>query len=204
MFRGAVALVALVARPTGGAPGQNPRKDNPKPGRGLCSTLLNAEAGSEAGNVLLHPYRNSLSKHLMKRAHPKRPWISRFAFLGAAAGVLVATHARAGDDPDPWFGRDKALHFGASAALGAGGYGLGSLLFDKRLDAALLGGAVGLGVGAAKEGADALGLGTPSWRDFTWDVVGTVVGVALAFGLDVHVFAQKAPQGTGAAAAPAP
>ncbi|MBK6694421.1 MAG: hypothetical protein IPG50_19770 [Myxococcales bacterium] len=140
----------------------------------------------------------------MKRAHPNRPWISRFAFLGAAAGVLLATDARASDDPDPWFGRDKALHFGASAALGAGGYGLGSLLFDKRLDAALLGGAVGLGVGAAKEGADALGLGTPSWRDFTWDFVGTVVGVALAFGLDVLVFAQKAPQGTEAAAAPAP
>jgi hypothetical protein len=31
------------------------------------------------------------------------------------------------------------------------------------------------------------GLGNPSWRDFTWDVVGTVVGLGLAWTLDMAV-----------------
>lgn len=88
-------------------------------------------------------------------------------------------------DADAWWGRDKALHFGVSAGIATGAYGVGTVLFDKRLDAALFGGAVALGVGAAKEGADALGYGTPSWRDFTWDAAGTLVGVALGLGIDL-------------------
>ncbi|MGC4114459.1 MAG: hypothetical protein QM765_07580 [Myxococcales bacterium] len=28
------------------------------------------------------------------------------------------------------------------------------------------------------------GLGTPSWKDFVWDLLGTAVGLALAFGID--------------------
>jgi putative lipoprotein len=83
-------------------------------------------------------------------------------------------------------GRDKALHFGASALISGTGYGVGTLLFERsRVEPALFGGGIALAVGAAKEGADALGLGDPSWKDFTWDVIGTVVGLAIALGIDV-------------------
>jgi len=37
-----------------------------------------------------------------------------------------------------------------------------------------------LGLGALKEGADALGLGTPSWKDFLWTAVGGSLGLGLA------------------------
>lgn len=89
------------------------------------------------------------------------------------------------DDPDPWFGRDKMLHFGASAVLAGGGYAAGTALFDARYEALLLGGGVALTAGATKELADMAGAGTPSWRDFAWDVVGTAVGLGLAWGVDL-------------------
>lgn len=112
-------------------------------------------------------------------------------FLGLAlvVGCLLQSRPARADqpDPDPWFGRDKALHFGASAIIAGGSYGVGRALFDKRRDAILFGSGVGIAVGAAKETWDALGHGDPSWKDFTWDVAGTAVGVALAWGLDLLV-----------------
>lgn len=89
------------------------------------------------------------------------------------------------DDPDPWFGRDKALHFGASATIAAGGYTLGAVAFDARYEALLLGGGLALGAGIGKETWDAMGHGDPSWRDFTWDLVGTAAGLGLAWGVDL-------------------
>lgn len=95
------------------------------------------------------------------------------------------TSARA--DDDPWFGRDKALHFTASAAIAGGAYAIAATQFDARTPPLLIGGGVALAVGAAKEGADALGLGTPSWKDFAWDVAGTLVGLGVAWGLDLLI-----------------
>ena len=43
--------------------------------------------------------------------------------------------------------------------------------------------AVALAAGAAKELWDVAGPGDASWRDFTWDVVGTATGVAVAFAI---------------------
>jgi putative lipoprotein len=39
-------------------------------------------------------------------------------------------------------------------------------------------------VGAGKEGWDAMGHGDPSWKDFTWDVAGALVGVGLSLLVD--------------------
>jgi len=39
-------------------------------------------------------------------------------------------------------------------------------------------------LGGGKELWDLTGHGDPSWRDFTWDVLGTAVGVALAASVD--------------------
>jgi putative lipoprotein len=98
--------------------------------------------------------------------------------------TLLASGTAAARDDDPWFGPDKALHFGFSVALSAGGYAASSVWLDTRTDRALAGSAFSLSLGAGKELWDLSGHGDPSWRDFTWDVVGTAVGVALAAGVD--------------------
>ena len=98
----------------------------------------------------------------------------------AALCATLAARTAAASDEDPWFGRDKALHFGVSAVLAAGGYATSSIWLDKRSERALAGGAFSLTLGAGKELWDLSGHGDPSWRDFTWDVIGTGVGLALA------------------------
>ena len=90
----------------------------------------------------------------------------------------------AASDSDPWFGPDKALHFGVSVMLAAGGYAASSAWLDSRNERALAGTAFSLTIGAGKELWDLSGHGDPSWRDFSWDVLGTAAGVALAAGVD--------------------
>lgn len=87
-------------------------------------------------------------------------------------------------EADPWFGRDKALHFSFSAAIAAGGYGAASLATDERPWRLGAGLALGLAAGIGKEAFDAVGSGDASWRDFTWDLLGTVTGVGFARVLD--------------------
>jgi putative lipoprotein len=68
------------------------------------------------------------------------------------------------------------------------GYGTGAgWLFDARWKALAFGGGVALAAGAGKELLDWSGVihGDPSWKDFTWDVVGTVAGLAIAWGVDL-------------------
>lgn len=122
----------------------------------------------------------------------------------AAVGLLVALLRPAGAAEDAWTGTDKALHFGISTALAAGTYGFGVALWsepDERWKAALLGAGVTLGAGGAKELADLAGLGHPSWKDFTWDVIGTVVGLGLAFTFDIAIRGWAPDEGTGAGVA---
>jgi len=107
--------------------------------------------------------------------------------------ILSSARPAAASDTDPWFGPDKALHFGVSLGLAAGSYAALSPWLDTRAERALAGGAVSLSLGAGKELWDLAGHGDPSWRDFTWDVVGTAAGVALALGVDALVSHDKAP-----------
>lgn len=109
----------------------------------------------------------------------------------AAAALVAATAfpsvARA-DDPDPWVSRDKALHFDVSAGIAAVGYGVSAAwLVDARWKALAIGGGLSLAAGATKELIDATGAfgGDPSWKDFTWDAIGVVAGLAIAWGVDL-------------------
>ena len=112
----------------------------------------------------------------------------------ALAGVVlialsVATTAparaqEAAPDPDPWFGRDKALHFAASASIAVVAYGGASLATDDRPTRIVVSASVALGAGILKELWDLSGHGDASWRDLTWDVVGTTTGVLCAYALD--------------------
>jgi putative lipoprotein len=113
----------------------------------------------------------------------------RNAVRGMVIAVVVTLAPAVGaQDADPWFGRDKALHFDVSAGIAAAGYGASAgWLVDARWKALALGGGLALAVGAGKEALDATRIfgGDPSWKDFTWDVLGTVAGLALAWGVDL-------------------
>jgi putative lipoprotein len=100
------------------------------------------------------------------------------------ASLVAALPVRADPPADPFFGADKAKHFTVSAALAASGYGLSAIVFDGRKNRAVLGATLALGAGYSKEVLDAVGFGTPSWKDFVWDVIGTGVGVGIAVALD--------------------
>lgn len=105
------------------------------------------------------------------------------AVLATHLAAVVPAHA---EDPDPWIARDKAFHFDASLGIAATTYALASWkLTDSRGYALAIAGGTTLAIGAAKEGADALGLGTPSWRDFAWDAIGALAGLAIAWGVDM-------------------
>ena len=101
-----------------------------------------------------------------------------------AFGLFALTSTARASDADPWFGRDKALHFGISVALSAGGYATSSIWLDRSAERALASGTFSLTLGASKELWDLSGHGDPSWRDFTWDVIGTAVGTSLALAGD--------------------
>lgn len=104
--------------------------------------------------------------------------------LGLLVTCLLDSGSSRAADPDPWFGRDKALHFTATATLASAGYGAAAALGDDRRWRFGTGATVGLGAGIAKEALDATGAGDASWRDLTWDAIGTATGLALAALID--------------------
>ncbi|MDI1477508.1 hypothetical protein [Polyangium sp. y55x31] len=119
------------------------------------------------------------------------------------AALVTTLPARADppSDPDPFFGRDKALHFGFSAALAGGAYGAAALYgLDGRANRVAVGVAVALGAGYTKEILDAAGFGTPSWKDFAWDLLGTAVGLGVSVAIDYAL----SPSPTDKSGRPAP
>lgn len=102
--------------------------------------------------------------------------------------TVVASPLRArAADPDPWLGRDKALHFAASSTIAAGGYAIGAAFFEARGHALIVGGALAAAAGIGKEALDLAGFGDPSWRDLTWDGIGIAAGLAVAWSVDLLV-----------------
>ncbi len=109
---------------------------------------------------------------------------------GAAAvlvGLLLSSREAAAADPDPWLAKDKALHFGISAGIAGGTYAASAAIFEARGHALLTAAGVTIAIGAGKEMLDLAGYGTPSWRDFAADVAGTIVGLAVAWSVDLLV-----------------
>lgn len=110
--------------------------------------------------------------------------MKRALFVCFALGSTTLCRGAAASDADPWFGQDKALHFGFSVALAASGYAVSSAWLDTRTERAIAGSTFSLTLGAGKELWDLSGHGDPSWRDFSWDVIGTAVGTGLALTAD--------------------
>jgi uncharacterized protein YfiM (DUF2279 family) len=109
------------------------------------------------------------------------------ALLVAALHLGPAARARA-HVSDPWFARDKALHYGASFTLALGGYALGGQLTPREPPRLAAGALLSLSLGVGKEIADRYTGGHPSWRDLGWDVLGTASGLTVAWLLDRYVF----------------
>lgn len=94
--------------------------------------------------------------------------------------ALLSTPARA----DDWWGPDKALHLGVSVGLGAAAYSIGALSSEQQLDRLAAGVLGALTAGVLKEVADGLGLGQPSLKDLTWDLIGSTAGALAAWVID--------------------
>ncbi|MGI5865733.1 MAG: hypothetical protein ACOX6T_27230 [Myxococcales bacterium] len=109
----------------------------------------------------------------------------------AVMTVLCSSTAFAGS-ADPWFGKDKALHFGVSALLAGGGYALGALACEEEWAPWVAGAGLALGAGAAKELYDLAGGGSASFRDLAWDAAGMAVGLLTAWAIDKLLFGRDA------------
>lgn len=117
------------------------------------------------------------------------------ALVVAGVVFLLASQARAQSESDPWFGHDKALHFAASASLAVVAYGGASLATNDRPTRVVVAASVALGAGLLKETWDLTGHGDASWRDLTWDVVGTTTGVLFACAIDWAIGRLRGPSG---------
>lgn len=111
--------------------------------------------------------------------------LARVVPLLAFMGVADARASSA--TPDPWFGPDKALHFGATFGLSVGGYAAGSLLSEEPRARLAIGGGLALGAGIAKELWDLSGRGDASWKDLTWDAIGTATGLLVSWVVDRYL-----------------
>jgi putative lipoprotein len=106
---------------------------------------------------------------------------------GALALVTMAGNgpAWAGDD---WFGRDKALHFGATFVIAGAGYAGGAAISGEPVVRLGTGAALAMGAGIAKEMHDRATGGDASLRDLTWDAVGTATGLFTAWLIDRYLW----------------
>jgi len=97
--------------------------------------------------------------------------------------LLLSSPAHAIEDP--WFGQDKTKHFGYSALLG----GLSSWVALEEdasdREAIVVGLAIVIPLGVAKESYDRNVKETFwSWKDLTWNIIGSLAGSLLAVAAD--------------------
>lgn len=102
--------------------------------------------------------------------------------------LLAPRPAAAAADPDPWLGRDKALHFSACFMAAGDGYATAAVLSKRDSHRLAAGFGFAVVVGAGKEMLDRADGGDASWRDLTWDVVGAATGAAISWLIDRYLF----------------
>ena len=139
------------------------------------------------------------AERVIRPARERTSLLRRASSFSALCVCLLCSGSTHAADEDPWWGRDKALHFSVSAGLGAGGYAASALFFKPYAARVLSGAAFSLSLGVAKEVYDATGAGDPSWKDLTWDLIGTGVGVGIALLSDLAIRDGPPPQTQGQA-----
>ncbi|MEM8559487.1 MAG: hypothetical protein AAGG50_16840 [Bacteroidota bacterium] len=109
-------------------------------------------------------------------------WVPAGLLADLQVVPLAVDSTRAVRPVDPWLGRDKALHVGASLLLTLSGqYVLVNKLDASEGDAWPLSASGALAVGLLKEVADSRRARNPlfSWRDLAADAVGVGLGLAV-------------------------
>jgi putative lipoprotein len=106
------------------------------------------------------------------------------AAVAIAVAVSLASPLARAEDADPWFGRDKALHFSATASIAMVGYAGTALVTENRGVRAGAGAGLAMAAGIGKELWDLGGRGDPSTRDLAWDAIGAATGVLVAWTVD--------------------
>jgi len=109
------------------------------------------------------------------------------AFALGLTAFLTRLPAQAAE-PDPWFGRDKVMHLTVSFALAGTSYAAAAGCTKRTSIRILSGAGIALSAGIAKELYDQYGGGGFSWRDLTWDAVGTATGTLVAWLVDRYLF----------------
>jgi len=132
-----------------------------------------------------------------RRGLPIVIWVLVWVFV-----VLLGSGRVARADNDPWFGQDKALHFTLSAMIGGGGYAAAVPFTDDRRWRLAAGAGLAIAAGAGKEISDLYDGGDASWRDFTWDLIGTATGVGIAWLIDRLVSKPRAHAHAAESSAP--
>lgn len=109
-----------------------------------------------------------------------------YKVIGTVILILLLAPVSMAVEKDKWFARDKYEHFAVSVFYSAGTTVVAHRHFDLgKKDAPVVGFAVTISLGAAKEGYDHFGhKGTASIKDFIWDIAGALTG-ALAVSLSL-------------------
>jgi uncharacterized protein YfiM (DUF2279 family) len=125
--------------------------------------------------------QRDMAESPLRAGRSLRPKISNRKAVRSAGFLIIALLAGppVAAAQDRWLGRDKAKHFGAMAAIGAGGYALATPLTEQDGWRMVIGTTAGIGAAAAKEVWDR-SHGNASWRDLAWGAAGTTAGVLIA------------------------
>src|SRR5262249_17867894 len=80
-----------------------------------------------------------------------------------------------------------------SAELAINGYTLGAAFWEDRGARLASGAVLALTAGIGKELYDLSGHGDASWKDFTWDVIGTATGLLISWLVGKYPFRREPP-----------
>jgi putative lipoprotein len=112
-------------------------------------------------------------------------WHLAFALVFSL--LLCSLPSARAQQPDQWWARDKAMHYSVSVMLAADGYTVASAYTEHPVLRALWGSAASLSAGLAKEFYDESIGRSLSWRDLTWDALGTATGTTVAWLIDRYL-----------------
>lgn len=101
--------------------------------------------------------------------------------------VLLFAAPSSAAESDGWLGQDKALHFGATALLSSYSYGTSAIFTDNVWIRLGIGAGIAATASVGKEVWDVYNHGDPSYKDLTWDAIGTATGLLVAWSLDQFV-----------------
>jgi putative lipoprotein len=106
-------------------------------------------------------------------------WAFRIIFPLILIFLFSSVASAKSEKLDNWFARDKYEHFALSAAYSAGTTFILHRHFELSNERSrVVGFTFTVSLGALKEGIDAkTRTGTPSFKDFVWDVAGALTGI---------------------------